>query len=668
MLHAALTTLKGIGKKKASYYERLGLKTIEDLLFHYPKRFEDRREVYHFSDVTDELRGTFHVYVLHVSSHRIKGNQTMVKIAVDDGSAKGDLVFMNAPFAEKRFESGRAYDVYGTAKRQGSRVTLFHPEVKGHNPDDPGFGIVPHYALTDGISQSDLRKTLTLCVDDLEAIMDPLPDEILKKYAFMTKAEAIKTLHFPKDEGVLKAARRRLIYEELFHLQMALLAIKSALKHQKKNYAYKRLSQDTLNSLFTFDLTQAQKRVLDEVFSDMDSDRLMNRLLQGDVGSGKTAVAIAATFKAVGSGYQVAVMAPTEILAKQHEEAFKKSLEGFASVALLSGQTKDKQGLYEAIQNGQVDVLVGTHALLQEGVAFKNLALVITDEQHRFGVRQRETLTEKGQYPTDVLVMSATPIPRTLSLILYGDLDISIIDQYPKGRQPIKTYHVPDRKKNDMYLFIKNKINQGEQVYFVAPLIEMSETLSLQSAQELYQELVPILGENHLALLHGQMKAKEKEAVMQAFKAGKIKALVATTVVEVGIDVPQATMMVITHAERFGLSQLHQLRGRVGRGTLQSYCFLLAEKPGQVAKQRIETLVKTQDGFEIADKDLEIRGPGEIIGTKQHGIPELKIADLSRHASVLMRVQMDAKALLADEAFTSCHKDYLVWLKSKMVI
>lgn len=668
----SLTALKGIGPQKYKRFQNMGVKIIADLITHYPLRYEDRSERRYLAGTEDGVKGLFQGVVLNVNSSRIKGSQTMIKIQIDDGTQQATLVFMNVPFIAQQFSRGKTYWIYGAIQKKGRLISLFHPEFRDLEQYPLGFGIVPIYPLTDGLSQGEVSKAIAATRPLMAEAVETLPDTCFtsEAKAMMSRGQALQMIHFPKSLDGLKAARYRIIYEEFFHLQMALMLIKEKVGHLPKRQVYQKVEEDAVNQLFPFILTDAQKQVIRSIFDDMDQETCMNRLLQGDVGSGKTAVAMAAAYKCAVSGFQVAVLAPTEILAKQHAISFERALGQHFEVVLLTGSSaaKDRKKVLEAIENGQSRIIIGTHALIQEAVIFKALKLVVTDEQHRFGVGQRQLAADKGGEPLDVLVMSATPIPRTLSLILYGDVEMSVIDQAPVGRKPIQTHAVKLSKTGKMIAFMKERLALGEQAYIVAPLIETSDKLDLHSVEALYESLLPHFEPYGIEVLHGQLKPKEKDAVMSRFKSGETKVIIATTVIEVGVDVGSATMMVVMHAERFGLAQLHQLRGRVGRSDLQSYCFLVSDSNGEIAKKRIECMVATNDGFEIANKDLEIRGPGELIGLKQHGVPEFKMADLVKHSRILAAAQADAKSLIklrGEEMLTS---DYAVWLSRHLTL
>jgi ATP-dependent DNA helicase RecG len=512
-----------------------------------------------------------------------------------------------------------------------------------------------------------MRKWQRAAFELLPALEEYLPEKTLERNRLCGIRYAIENIHFPTDKKHLMEAKYRLIFEELLFLQTGLLAIKKKMTSGQQGIRFSAsIQMEEFTSMLPYALTGAQNRVLSEISRDMESTKVMNRLVQGDVGSGKTIVAAAAMYKAVKSGFQAVMMAPTELLARQHFEGLKSEFLSYGiKVGFLSGSltSKDKREVQEQIETGKLDIIIGTHAVIQPGVKFANLGLVITDEQHRFGVNQRAVLSRKGQNP-DVLVMTATPIPRTLAVILYGDLDISIIDEMPPGRQQIITRAVKADGREASYEFVRREVKTGRQAYVVAPLIEDSENLDAKSALGLYDELKERFSEFSVAFLHGSMKQADKDRIMQEFYAGKVQILVSTVVIEVGINVPNATIMLIENAERFGLAQLHQLRGRVGRGEEQSYCILITDGGSDIAQERAEIMKATGDGFLIAEKDLELRGPGEFFGMRQHGIPELKLADLVKHIKILNTVREESERILAEDEHMN-GKDY-VKLKEKI--
>lgn len=647
MLNTQVHMLKGIGPKKAERLRGVGIETLSDVLTFYPRSYIDKRKIHSFSDVELEKTGTFMCTVVSVSQTRSYGrNKAMLKVAVQDGAQRGELVFFNASYLKNKFQTGARLLVFGSAKRQNSKISFIHPEygIEGEIDAKEFMRITPVYPLTEGLSQKDLqslvRQTLPLV---MASVKESLPELVINQHNLMNITDALMQIHLPDSEEDLDLARRRLIFEELFNLQIGLIYLKKEFgSEQGICFPEHRDVKQLINAL-PFKLTCAQEKTWVQVQKDMASPSIMNRLVQGDVGSGKTVIAALALYLTVLNGYQGAMMAPTEILAEQHYDSLKEMFEPLGVVVgLLKGKSKDKKKVLDQLESGEIQIAVGTHALIQKDVAFNKLGLVVTDEQHRFGVRQRNVLAEKGASP-DVLIMSATPIPRTLSLILYGDVEVSVIDELPAGRKTIKTHYIPPKKYEGMYTFVNDEIKAGRQAYFVCPLVEDSEVLDIESAQSLHERLCNEVFPNlRVGLVHGRLKAQEKDRVMRAFAAGELDILVSTTVIEVGINVPNASIMVIQNTERFGLSQLHQLRGRVGRGQWQSYCFLTSEKPGKIAKERIKTLVATNDGFEIADKDLELRGPGELLGIRQHGIPELRLANLSAHGTILEAAQSAA--------------------------
>ena len=513
--------------------------------------------------------------------------------------------------------------------------------------------IIPIYPLTFSLTQNTLRKIIENGLQKVQeqgGLPETLPDYILKEYKLENANKANYDIHFPKDFEDFKKARRRLVFEELLSTQLALLQLKNNNLTDKKGIKFNKnvKMSDVINTL-PFKLTKAQLKVLQEIDENMESEKSMNRLLQGDVGSGKTVVAMITAYKAVKSGYQAAILAPTAILATQHMANFEKMLSQFdiKCELLISGiSKKNKEYILERLKNGEIDILIGTHAMLEENVEFKNLGLVVTDEQHRFGVKQRTKIVQKGQN-SDVLVMSATPIPRTLALILYGDLDISIIDELPPNRKTIETFAVTNRMEERINNFIKKQVDEGRQAYIVCPLVEESEAIEAKAATELVEELkLEYFSDLRVGLLHGKMKASEKDEIMKSFKNKEIDILVSTTVIEVGVNVPNATLMIIENAERFGLAQLHQLRGRVGRGSHKSYCILIYASKSDVCRQRMSIMEETNDGFKISEKDLEIRGPGEFFGTRQHGLPELKVANIFKHMKILKLAQQEARYII----------------------
>ncbi len=551
---------------------------------------------------------------------------------------------------------GKKYRFFGKISNKYGKIDLTSPVFDEIEKKNNTGKIIPLYPLTFSLSQNTIRKIIENGLKDVEedgGLKETLPQYILNEYKLEEINKAIETVHFPKEFADFEIARKRFVFEELLSTQLALLQLKNSNLKEHKGISFSKDAHmsDVINSL-PFNLTKAQLRVLEEIDKNMEQDKSMNRLLQGDVGSGKTVVAMISAYKAVKSGYQVAVLAPTAILATQHLENFQKILKKFdiRCELLISGITKKKKTeILEKLQNGEIDILIGTHAMLEENVTFKNLGLVVTDEQHRFGVKQRTTMAQKGENP-DVLVMSATPIPRTLALILYGDLDISIIDELPPNRKKIETFAVTKALEDRVNNFVKKQVDEGRQAYIVCPLVEESEENDLQSVISLYEKCKTEVFPNYrIEYIHGKMKQKEKDDIMERFKNGEIDILISTTVIEVGVDVPNSSIMVIEDAQRFGLAQLHQLRGRVGRGEYQSYCILKYEGKGKNTRERMKIMTQTNDGFVISQKDLELRGSGDFFGTNQHGIPDFKIANLFTDIDILKLAQEAAIKIVNDD-------------------
>ena len=551
---------------------------------------------------------------------------------------------------------GKKYRFFGKISNKYGKIDLTSPVFDEIEKKNNTGKIIPLYPLTFSLSQNTIRKIIENGLKDVEedgGLKETLPQYILNEYKLEEINKAIETVHFPKEFADFEIARKRFVFEELLSTQLALLQLKNSNLKDHKGIRFSKDAHmsDVINSL-PFNLTKAQLRVLEEIDKNMEQDKSMNRLLQGDVGSGKTVVAMISAYKAVKSGYQVAVLAPTAILATQHLENFQKILEKFdiRCELLISGITKKKKTeILEKLQNGEIDILIGTHAILEENVTFKNLGLVVTDEQHRFGVKQRTTMAQKGENP-DVLVMSATPIPRTLALILYGDLDISVIDELPPNRKKIETFAVTKALEDRVNNFVRKQVDEGRQAYIVCPLVEESEENDLQSVISLYEKCKTEVFPNYrIEYIHGKMKQKEKDDIMERFKNGEIDILISTTVIEVGVDVPNSSIMVIEDAQRFGLAQLHQLRGRVGRGEYQSYCILKYEGKGKNTRERMKIMTQTNDGFVISQKDLELRGSGDFFGTNQHGIPDFKIANLFTDIDILKLAQEAAIKIVNDD-------------------
>ena len=643
--------LKGVGPKTAERFEKLGILTLADLLCHYPRRYLDFSRPYSIAEAPLDTECVVKAEVFAKPAGRIlPGGRRMERITAGDDVSSLEVTWFNNPYAAQKLELGQEYYFQGIVTGGMLRRQMVNPQVRtGMQIQSAPFEAV--YPQTEGLTSSAIGKCVRQLLPHAELLPDPLPPAMLQKYRLLPKAEAVRAIHCPKTEEEAFAARRRLIYEELLILQLGIGRMKNR-GAAATGAPMRPLDPEPFWASLPFSPTGAQRRAVGEILTDMAGDTSMNRLLQGDVGSGKTLVAAAAIWACIRSGYQAALLAPTEILASQHAENLNRLLAPFGMrVALLTGGMKAavRRTTLTAIREDQADLVVGTHAILSEGVAFARLGLAVVDEQHRFGVRQRGMLAEKAENP-HLLVMSATPIPRTLGLLLYGDLDISILDELPPGRKPVKTRCITGKKRRDLYGFLDREIGAGRQVYIVCPAIEDTPDGGLNAVKTYYEDVAKaLLPERRVGLMHGKLKPKEKAAVMEDFKEGRLDALVSTTVIEVGVDVPNATVMVIENAERYGLSALHQLRGRVGRGAAESWCFLVSDNAGENVQKRLKFLCSTSDGFAVAQYDLETRGPGDFFGSRQHGLPTLQIADLMNDTRTLHAAQSEAALLLAED-------------------
>lgn len=656
-LEQSIQVLPGIGSARAARLEKLGLYTVKDLLHWFPRQYEDRRAAYTVQDAPmGEKCCVSAAVVEQPRTSRIARGREITRLRVADDTGVMTVTFFGQSYVRTALQVGRRYVFFGTVEGTERRKGMTNPLFEGAETRRHTGCIMPVYPLTAGISNhlvaSAVEQSLAACGGELE---EELPQAVRQQYQLASREYAVRTAHFPLSWEELAIARRRLVFEELFYFSIGL----ALLRQRRTQEPGIRCASGDLSGfyqLLPFQLTGAQQRSAEEAAADLTGGKPMNRLLQGDVGSGKTVVGAACVWLMAQNGYQSALMAPTEILAQQHAQTLQSLLgKSGIRVGLLTGSLRaaEKRNIYEDIALGRVDLVVGTHALLSEPVTFAKLGLVITDEQHRFGVGQRAALAQKsGALTPHVLVMSATPIPRTLALLLYGDLDVSIIDQRPPGRQQVDTFLVGEELRQRMFGFVRKQVQEGHQVYIVCPAVEEGDNptegpplkAATSYAEQLQRQIFPDL---RIGLLHGKMKGKEKERVMTAFVGGEIDVLVATTVIEVGVDVPRATLIIIENAERFGLSQLHQLRGRVGRGDAKSYCILVSSHRGKETRQRLKALCATNDGFQIAEEDLKLRGPGDFFGQRQHGLPQLRLADLVEDVQVLQEARQAAEQVLA---------------------
>ncbi|WP_028588937.1 ATP-dependent DNA helicase RecG [Paenibacillus massiliensis] len=646
--------IHGVSALKEEELHAFGISNIKELLEYYPYRYDDYR-LGSLIEAKDQEKVTVQAKIIGIPVLQRYGRKSRLTCKLMAEDWMFSATWFNRHFLKEQLTAGREIVVTGKWDMKRMQLTVSDSEFPDQGTSRSGT-LQPVYSVGGKITQSWMRKTMNQALEQYgEMIPEILPQQLMTKYALMPRKQAIASIHRPQDNQEGQDARRRMVYEELFLFQMKMQAFR-ALNRGRADGVVHTADNATIRSFvrsLPFELTDAQKRVELEILADLRSPYSMNRLLQGDVGSGKTVIAAIALYASVRSGFQGALMVPTEILAEQHMRSLQKMYEPFGvTVALLTGSVngRKRKDLLASLQMGLTDIVVGTHALIQEDVYFRQLGLVVTDEQHRFGVNQRSILRRKGYNP-DVLTMTATPIPRTLAITAFGDMDVSTISERPKGRIPISTYWVKHNMMDRVLGFISREIDQGRQAYFICPLIEESDKLDVQNAIDLHIQMQQAFPSYRVGLLHGRMSAAEKEEVMRAFYANEIQLLVSTTVVEVGVDVPNATLMIIMDAERFGLSQLHQLRGRVGRGAHSSYCVLIADPKSEVGQERMKVMTETDDGFEVARRDLELRGPGDFFGTKQSGLPEFRIADMVADFEVLERAREDAVQLIEDKDF-----------------
>ena len=653
--------IKGVGPSKVQLLNKMGIETVKDMIEYYPRAYEDRTKICKIKDFVENKPCVFYATTVARPFHKqVRKGLSINKIQVSDATGVCEIAWFNQDYILNKLYPGQTYIIYGVPKFEFGKFKVENPIFYEGLDLGKVIGIYPKYPLIKKVTQNMIRSIAKTVLESKEEELEIFNEDFRKEHNLLTAEDAVQKIHLPKTLKDIDDARRRIVFEEFFTLQVALFMMKEQNFNEKKGVEFKDVEDSEFMKLIPFELTDAQKRVVKEIKEDMQSDKMTNRLVQGDVGSGKTIVAAIALYIAAKNGYQATMMAPTTILAIQHYEELRGYLEPLGmTVGLLTGNTtkKEKEIIKEKLQNGEIDVLIGTHAIIEDNVIFNNLALAIIDEQHRFGVKQRLKLINKGN-AVDTIVMSATPIPRTLGLMIYGDMDISIIDELPKGRQKVNTYVVDESYELRLQNFIRKQIEAGNQVYVVCPLVEEDEEKEKESletnklvnvvklAKEYKEE---VFKEYNVDYLHGKMKNKEKDKIMEKFKNGETDILISTTVIEVGVNVPNATLMVIKNADRFGLAQLHQLRGRVGRGSDKSYCVLQSTNNNSDTIERLKIMQNSNDGFYIAEKDLGLRGPGDFFGTKQSGLPVFKLADLLEDVTILKEAATAAKKILEED-------------------
>ncbi len=667
-IYDPVQNIKGIGPKKAKSLNQMGIFSIRDLLYYFPRTYEDRRKIKSISSIVEGEKAYIRAVIKKIENKKVKHGLRMGRVLIDDGKESIYAVFFNKNYMLKKFSKGQEVLIYGKLRKKGRDTQIDGSEMYSASrvgESEKIGSLIPVYSLSGNLSNNDIGAFVKRAfeMESSDIGKDHIPESILREERLCTLATALENIHFPKEQKSFKQAMYRMVFEEFFIMQCS-LRFNERETVIKNSFAVKK--SEELNGLIDslpFKLTKSQEKAIDEIIGDMNSNSTMHRLLQGDVGCGKTIIAAVIMANCAFNGYQSLIMVPTEVVAQQHYNSINLALEKFSiKTEILTGSTKksQKENIYSEMKAGNIDILVGTHALIQDGLECDNVALVITDEQHRFGVGQRELLSKKGKKP-HALYMSATPIPRTLAITMYADMDITTVDELPSGRKEIITSIVTSEKRKKLYDSLKRQVKSGVQAYVVCPLVDESDSLSLNSAVKTYYELKKLWKDSvNVGLLHGRLSTDEKEEVIRDFKSAKIDVLVCTTVVEVGVDAPNASIIIIENAERFGLSQLHQLRGRVGRGNIQSYCVLVCENSSSEGIKRLNVIKHSSSGFEIAKKDLEIRGPGEFMGRRQHGMLNFRIADILRHSDILEKAKKQVDKLIETDMELENHENSLL--------